>query len=175
MPRMPRSNSSVGVSTAVMASQEEPIQPTYRGYGTIAPQRPAQRQRRHSWHTRPCMQEAENFQLLVSKSVRMRLPCTNKYVASKLLGRTQLPDGLPGRLWPPQVRRRCRIRIQHPACRSRILLEDIRWRNRGRTTTGFRIRRDIGGPLQRCDGTERDPRREGLGRNSAYGQLSDRV
>ncbi|KAF7574864.1 membrane protein hemolysin III [Pyrenophora tritici-repentis] len=62
---MPRSKSSVAVSTAVMASQEEPIQPTYRGYGTFASQHPAQRQRRHSWHTRPCMQEAENFQVLL--------------------------------------------------------------------------------------------------------------
>jgi hypothetical protein len=62
---MPRSNSSVGVSSAVMTSHEEPVQPTYRGYGTFASHRPAQHQRRHSWHTRPCMQEADNFQLLV--------------------------------------------------------------------------------------------------------------
>lgn len=57
----PPLESHAGFSTAVMTSQEEPIQPTHRGYGTFA----AQRQRRHSWHTRPCIGEAENFQVLV--------------------------------------------------------------------------------------------------------------
>ncbi|KAI8935903.1 hypothetical protein NX059_007415 [Plenodomus lindquistii] len=57
---MPRSKSSVGVSTAVMTSQEEPLQPTYRGYGTFS-----SRPRRHSWHTKPCAQEADNFHVLL--------------------------------------------------------------------------------------------------------------
>jgi adiponectin receptor len=62
---MPRSLSSTGVSTAVMNSQEEPIQRLRRpAYGTFE----EQRQRRHSWHTRPCVQEAENFHLLVGSS-----------------------------------------------------------------------------------------------------------
>src|SRR5438874_2552375 len=81
MPLMPRSKSSVAVSTAVMASQEEPVQPTYRGYGTFASQHPAQRQRRHSWHTRPCMQEAENFQVLVCNSAYMRMGKSANYVS----------------------------------------------------------------------------------------------
>lgn len=65
LPLMPRSKSSAGVSTAVMTSQEEPIQRLRRpGYGTFQ----AQRQRRHSWHTKPCSQEAENFHLMVGTS-----------------------------------------------------------------------------------------------------------
>lgn len=63
MPLMPRSMSSTGVSTAVMTSQEEPIQRLRRpGYGTFE----EQRQRRHSWHPKPCVQEADNFHLMVS-------------------------------------------------------------------------------------------------------------
>ena len=64
LPLMSRSMSTTGVSTAVMTSQEEPVQMLRRpGYGTFE----EQRQRRHSWHTRPCLQEAENFQLMVGK------------------------------------------------------------------------------------------------------------
>ncbi|KAH8731458.1 adiponectin receptor protein 1 [Phaeosphaeriaceae sp. PMI808] len=44
-----------------MTTQEEPVRPSRRAYGTFA----VQRQRRHSWHTRPCAQEAENFHVLL--------------------------------------------------------------------------------------------------------------
>lgn len=67
-PAMPRSKSSVGVSSAVMTSQEEPLQLSHRGDGTLDA-----RQRRHSWHTKPCAPEADNFHVLV-RYTRMHAP-----------------------------------------------------------------------------------------------------
>jgi adiponectin receptor len=62
-PTLPRSASTAGLSTGVMMPQEEPLQPSRRpAYGTFA----ARQQRRHSWQPRPCVQEAENFHLMVS-------------------------------------------------------------------------------------------------------------
>ncbi|KAJ4984054.1 hypothetical protein SVAN01_10485 [Stagonosporopsis vannaccii] len=76
---MSRSKSSAGVSTAIMTSQEEPIQRLRRpAYGTFQ----AQRQRRHSWHTKPCSQEAENFHLMLRQflaDLNCRLDCLEEY------------------------------------------------------------------------------------------------
>ena len=58
---------STGASTSVMTTQEEPIRPSHRGYGTI--NREEQRRRRHSSHhtshTRPWTVDSENVQILV--------------------------------------------------------------------------------------------------------------
>ncbi|KAH7072994.1 hemolysin-III related-domain-containing protein [Paraphoma chrysanthemicola] len=74
---LPRSLSTTGISSAVMTSQEEPVQPSFRGYGTFD----AQRQRRHSWHTRPCMQEAENFHVLLRNFLN-ELNCRLEFLES---------------------------------------------------------------------------------------------
>ncbi|PSN60357.1 IZH family channel protein-like protein [Corynespora cassiicola Philippines] len=58
---------STGASTSVMTTQEEPIRPSHRGYGTI--NREEQRRRRHSSHhtshTRPWTVDSENVQILL--------------------------------------------------------------------------------------------------------------
>jgi len=62
-PAIPRSQSSVGVSSAVMTSPADPRQPSHRRRGSLDP-----RPRRPSWHTKPCAPEADNFHVLVRRT-----------------------------------------------------------------------------------------------------------